>query len=318
MRNHTATHLLHAALRRVLGKHARQAGSLVAPDRLRFDFTHPHAMTPAELEQVEQLVNEAILANYPLVIDHKTRESAIEEGAMALFGETYAETVRTISIGDRERLSYELCGGTHVDETGVIGPFVLLGEGSVAAGIRRIEALTGRGALRHLQSRSETLAQVAAQLDTTPDRVNARLNDVLESFEELRREHASMRNRAAVAQYRASQVDRVADISVVAAEIKDAESEIMRALADTFRRDHPSGVAVFATTSESSVYLLATVSDDLVARGLHAGDLVKQIAAIVGGGGGGKATLAQAGGKNPEALPQALAAVTPWVQARAG
>ena len=157
MRNHTATHLLHASLRLVLGDHARQAGSLVAPDRLRFDFNHTQAMSKGELERVQALVNQAVLTNYELDIRERPRDEAIGEGAMALFGETYGETVRTITIGDVRRFSYELCGGTHVPETGVIGPFLILSEGSVAAGVRRIEAVTGRAALALIQDERSML-----------------------------------------------------------------------------------------------------------------------------------------------------------------
>jgi alanyl-tRNA synthetase len=179
MRNHTATHLLHAALRTVLGEHARQAGSLVAPDRLRFDFSHGQPLTPEELERVQRLVTEAILENAPLTIVEKPRRQAEAEGAMALFGETYGDTVRTISIGSPARFSYELCGGTHVPATGVIGPFVIVREESVGAGIRRIEAQTGREAQAYLERTSGTLQRVAALLETTPERADAQLEALL-------------------------------------------------------------------------------------------------------------------------------------------
>jgi alanyl-tRNA synthetase len=314
MRNHTATHLLHAALRQVLGEHVRQAGSLVAPDRLRFDFTHPEAMTVEQVKQVEQMVNEAILSNYELKIEHKPRKVAIEEGAMALFGETYGEIVRTVSIGDEERISYELCGGTHVESTGAIGSFLILSEGSVAAGIRRIEAITGRGAQRVIQSRLSALKRVAEKLDASPDTLEAKVSDLLDKRAQLEREIRRYRESEAVTYYEALKPTEVAGVRLITGTIPNADNDILRRLADRFRAKHPSGVIVLASTVEKQTVIVAAVSADLVDRGLDAGELVDEAAAIVGGGGGGKPTLAQAGGKNPEKLPEALAMVPNWIE----
>jgi alanyl-tRNA synthetase len=314
MRNHTATHLLHASLRVVLGEHVRQAGSLVAADRLRFDFTHPEAMTAAELELVERRVNEEILGNLPLDIQAKPRQEAIDEGAMALFGETYGETVRTVSIGGVQRISYELCGGTHVPETGVIGPFLILSEGSVASGIRRIEAVTGRGALSAMQSRLRTLGRLAARLGVGPEGVEDRVASLLDEREALARQAAALRDQRALAAYEGLRPQEVAGVVVVAGLIPDTEADALRRLADRFRADHPSGVAVLASAPEGKPVLIAAVSQDLVARGLHAGNLVKEVAKLVGGGGGGKAEMAQAGGKDASRLPEALAQVPEWVR----
>ena len=314
MRNHTATHLLHAALRAVLGSHARQAGSLVAPDRLRFDFTHPEPMTAPQIERVERLVNENILANYPLAIGHEPREQAIRQGAMALFGEAYGETVRTIRIGEPQPISYELCGGTHVQETSVIGTFLITGESSVAAGIRRIEAVSGRGALDLIRERFLTLQRITEQLQTSSTEAGARLAGLLEERDRLERELGRLRETQAVEHFRSLAPQAVDGIPVLAGLIPDATAESLRALVDRFRSDHPSGVAVLASAVDNRPIIVAAVTQDLVARGLHAGELVKAVAQLVGGGGGGRPTLAQAGGKDPSQLPTALALVAAWVE----
>ena len=314
MRNHTATHLLHATLRQVLGAHVRQAGSLVAPDRLRFDFTHPEGMTSEQIAKVEQLVNEAILNDYELQIEHETRDDAVAQGAMALFGETYGETVRTVSIGGEERLSYELCGGTHVDHTGAIGSFLILSEGSVASGIRRIEALTGRGAQKVIQSRLDALNRIAAKLDTDPDKIETKLDDLLEKHVNLERDLMRYREREAVVYYEALQPMDVAGVHILTGTIPDGDADVLRRLTDRFRVKHSNGVIVLASTIEDRAVLVAAISQDLIDRGLDAAELVDDVAAIVGGRGGGKPTLAQAGGKDPEKLPDALAIVPDWVK----
>jgi alanyl-tRNA synthetase len=314
MRNHTATHLLHAALRQVLGGHARQAGSLVAPDRLRFDFNHPNAMTPEEIEQVERLVNEHVLSNFPVQVVHQAREEAIRQGAMALFGEAYGATVRTIQIGEPERISYELCGGTHLAETGVIGTFLITSESSVAAGIRRIEAVTGRGALELIREQTRTLRQLAAQLEATPAEAVDRVAGLLGDRQRLLRELDRVRGSQAVEHFQRLSPQAVDGVPVLAGLIPNANADSLRALVDRFRSDHPSGVAVLASTLDNRPIIIAAVTQDLVARGLHAGELVKAVAELVGGGGGGKPTLAQAGGKDPTRLPAALASVPAWVE----
>jgi alanyl-tRNA synthetase len=319
MRNHTATHLLHAALRRVLGEHARQAGSLVAPDRLRFDFTHPHAMTANEIVQIEALVNEAVLENYPLEIVERPRDQAIAEGALALFGETYGERVRTITIGHSgERVSYELCGGTHVPETGVIGTFLITSEGSVAAGIRRIEAVTGRGALQLIRSRLQSLQSAADRLGSTPESVPERIESLLQENNRFAKEAAAARTQSAQVVFEDLRPVMIGEIAVLAAILPEADADTLRSLADQFRTKHTPGVAVLASVSEERPVIIAALTQDLVARGWKAGDLVKEVAQVVGGSGGGKPMLAQAGGKDPSALPAALARVVPWVQARIG
>ncbi len=229
MRNHTATHLLHAALHRVLGEHARQAGSLVAPDRLRFDFNHPQAMTPDEIARVETLVNEAVLENYPLEIVERPREQAIAEGAMALFGETYGERVRTITIGRAgQRMSYELCGGTHVPETGVIGVFLITSEGSVAAGIRRIEAVTGRGALQRIRTRLHSLESAAERLATTPESVPDRVEALLGEKDRLLKELGASKAQAAQAALEALTPTMIGGVPVLTALLPEADADTLR------------------------------------------------------------------------------------------
>ena len=314
MRNHTATHLLHGALHVVLGEHARQAGSLVAPDRLRFDFTHPEAVTPDELVQIERWVVDAILANYELVIQHQSQKEAIDSGAMALFGETYGEQVRTISIGGDKKISYELCGGTHVPETGVIGPFLIISEGSVAAGIRRIEAVTGFKAQERIREQLAQLKRISDALGVPTEELDDRIMSLIDERDDFEKRVSSMRNVAAMAAYRALKPSEVGGIPFLTAHFEDADPEILRSLTDRFREDNPTGVAVFSTSSEDKPLFIAAVSEDLVARGLHAGNLVKEVSKIVGGGGGGKPDLAQAGGNDMTRLDDALDSVSTWIE----
>ena len=316
MRNHTATHLLHAGLQRVLGPHARQAGSLVAPDRLRFDFNHPRAVTAEELRRVEDLVNHAILENYKLEIRQKPREEAISDGAMALFGENYGETVRTIRIGDKDRFSYELCGGTHVPDTGIIGPFIIASESSVAAGIRRIEAVTGRGALALIRERLAALERIAAAIGASPEDAANRVEALVEESHRLERQMGQARDKMADASFEGLSPQVVGGVPVMTGQLPEADADSLRRLVDRFRQAHPSGVVVLASVLDGRAVIVAAVSGDLVARGLHAGELVKSVAADVGGSGGGKPTLAQAGGKDPTRLPQALLRVPEWVASR--
>lgn len=314
IRNHTATHLLHAALRRVLGDHVRQAGSLVAPDRLRFDFTHSQAMTVEENEQVEQMVNDAIFANHEIRIRSKPRSEAVAEGAMALFGETYGETVRTVSIGDEQRISYELCAGTHVKDTSKIGTFLITNESSVAAGIRRIEAVTARGAQSLIHRRLSVLNRLAERLGASPEVVEARLDALLEKRDSLEREIRQQREQITLSQFQALRTKEYDGVPILTGNIPNADVDLLRRMTDRFHERHPSGVVVLASVSDKRPLIVAAVSKDLVARGLHAGELVKAVAKVVGGGGGGKPTMAQAGGRNPDKLPEALAVVPEWVK----
>ena len=297
MRNHTATHLLHKALHEILGDHARQAGSLVSPTHLRFDFTQPDSMTPEQIERVEKMVNEAIAADMPVVKVTKSLDEAKREGAMALFGEKYGEIVRTISILESDSLlpektdskySFELCGGTHIDRTSDIGAFIIVSESSAAAGIRRIEAVTGRGAYELITKRFKTLKQTAGALKSSVEEVPAKVESLQEEISDLKKELANLRAQSALSTFnlQLSDLQLVKDINVLALEIPDSNVDTLRLLADKFREKYPKeGVAVLATGST----VIAVVTEDLVKRGLKAGDVIQSI----GGKGGGRPNLAQ-------------------------
>lgn len=316
MRNHTATHLLHAALQRILGDHARQAGSLVAPDRLRFDFTHSEALSELELEQIEEFVNRAILENHDLSIEIKNTREAMAEGAMALFGETYGDEVRTISIGEVERISYELCGGTHVPSTGVIGTFLIVSEGSVAAGIRRIEAISGKAALEQVIRQRSLIRDVSDQLSASQDTVADRVNAILGERDSLSREISKLKQKLALANFHSQEIRDVDGVAVLTATFADLDMDGLRQLTDVFRSENNTGVVVLASVREGRPLLVAAVTQDLVERGFNATELIKVVAEKVGGSGGGKAHLAQAGGKDFRKLPEALAQVEGWVKSK--
>jgi alanyl-tRNA synthetase len=312
MRNHTATHLLHSELRYVLGDHVHQAGSLVAPDRLRFDFTHPAMMTQEELAAVSHSVNAAILANYPVEIVFTDYRKAVSEGAMALFGEKYGDVVRTLRIGSPgEPFSYELCGGTHVHETAEIGLFHIISESSVGAGVRRIEAVTGRGAYELAEKRLGQLETIAAYLGVPADQVDRRVLSLLEEAQDAQKEVARLRRLLAQRDFEAvmATVQHVDGVPVLAARVEAADADTLREMSDWFRQRVGSGVVVLGAAMEGRPSFVAAVTPDLVQRGLDAGRLVKAVARVVGGGGGGKPTLAQAGGRDMGRLKEALAQV---------
>jgi alanyl-tRNA synthetase len=311
MRNHTATHLLHSELRYVLGDHVRQAGSLVAPERLRFDFTHHGMLTQEQLEAVARSVNEAILANYPVHVQYLPREQAVAEGAMALFGEKYGEVVRAIRIGEPEVFSYELCGGTHVPETADIGPFIIVSEEAAAAGVRRVEAVTGRAALDLIQRRLGALDNVATYLKANPADVDRKVLALLDEHQAAQKEIARLRRELAQRELETllDRMEQVDNVSVLSGAIRQVDADTLREMTDWFRARVPSGVVVLGSVFENRPHFVASVTEDLVKRGLDAGKIVKAIAKVVGGGGGGKPTLAQAGGKDSSRLNEALAQV---------
>ncbi|MBG6078763.1 alanyl-tRNA synthetase [Rubrivivax gelatinosus] len=316
IRNHSATHLMHKALREVLGGHVQQKGSLVTPERTRFDFAHNAPVTEAQIAEVEALVNAEILQNHATAARTMAIDEAQKLGAMMLFGEKYGETVRVLDIGG----SRELCGGTHVQRTGDIGLFKIVAEGGVAAGIRRVEAVTGDNALAYLQQLEGSLGGVAATLKVTPAEVPARVDAVLEQLRALEKEITALKGRLASAQgdeLLASAVD-VKGIKVLAATLAGADAKALRETMDKLKDKLKSAAIVLAAVDGAKVQLAAGVTADLVAGGkLKAGELVNFVAGQVGGKGGGKPDLAMAGGTDAAALPQALASVAGWVGERA-
>ena len=317
MRNHTGTHLLHAALRYVLGDKVHQSGSVVDPERMRFDFNYHQAVSKTDLLKIEERVNQLIAEEYPVQKTIKTLDQAKAEGATALFGEKYGQTVRTIEVADeRGRVSYELCGGTHVDNTAEIGSFYILSEASVAAGIRRIEAVTGLGAYHYARENINHLNQVASHLQSSPADVFNKVEALEAELKQTNRELDQVRIEVANQAFK-QKMDDVREISgvpVLSALIPNADVDALRSLADQFRQKHPSGVVVLGTVINEKPSLIAAVTPDLISRGLKAGDLIKRVALVVGGGGGGRPDMAQAGGKDPAKLPEALAQVESYIQ----
>ncbi len=315
--NHSATHLLHAALRKILGGHVLQKGSLVAPDRLRFDFSHTQAVTPQELESIEDLVNAEIRRNSAAKIDHLPYDAAIRSGAMALFGEKYGDMVRVLRFGD---FSTELCGGTHVSRTGDIGLLRITSEGGIASGIRRIEAVTGAGALAAVRSTDAKLKLVTAALRATPADVEEKIAQLLERQKKLERELTSLKSKLATGHRTdlAEGAVHVHGAQVVATSIDGADAQALREAVDSLKGRLGSAVIVLGTvTGDGKVSLVAGVTADLTSK-IRAGDLVGQIATIVGGRGGGRPDFAQAGGNDPARLEAALAAVHSLVAAKLG
>ena len=307
-RNHTATHLLHAALRQVLGQHVKQAGSLVAPDRLRFDFVHVSAVTREQLLEIERIVNEQILRNTAVQTDVKNTQEAIAAGAMALFGEKYGDHVRVVSVPG---FSVELCGGTHVRATGDIGLFAIVSEGGVAAGVRRIEAITGLDSLTSFQRQRDELGVLAAALNTRPGELAARIGALQDEGKRLVRELQQAKMKAALAPTGPGSpegdVAEVAGVKLVARQVTGLDKDGLRALVDQHRGQIKSGVVVLASPSDGKVSIVVGVTPDLTKKA-PAGQIVKQLAPIVGGGGGGRPDFAEAGGKDPSKIGELLAA----------
>ena len=306
-RNHTATHLLHAALRQVLGPHVKQAGSLVAPDRLRFDFVHFSAVSADELLRIERLVNEHIVRNTPVETAVKNTQEAIATGAMALFGEKYGDRVRVVTVPG---FSVELCGGTHVRATGDIGPFFITEESGVAAGVRRIEAITGLGAYSYARERLAQFDEAVRLLNTKPQELPQAVEAQLSAVARLRKDVQQLKTKLALGGGGAAGDDRRTEIdgvTLIARQVADVDKESLRSLADTLKSRMTSGIVVLAAPSpEGKVTIIATVTPDLTKRA-PAGQLVKQLAPIVGGGGGGRPDFAEAGGKDASKIPEMLA-----------
>ena len=305
-RNHSATHLLQRALRQVLGSHVEQAGSSVNEYRLRFDFTHFSAMTKEELKQVEEIVNEQIMNCLPVRAENMPIEEARKTGAAALFGEKYGDIVRVVSMGD---FSKEFCGGTHVDNTGVITAFKIVSETGVAAGVRRIEALTSKGLLRYYDELEARLERCGKLLKTTPDKVEERLTHMLAENKELHSEVESLKSKLARESMGdvTDQVTEVKGMKFLAAQAPGADMNGLRDLGDQLKDKLGDCVIVLASDTDGKVNLMATATEGAIKAGAHAGNLIKAIASCVGGGGGGRPNMAQAGGKNPAGIGEALA-----------
>ncbi len=307
MRNHTATHLTHAALRKVLGTHVKQAGSVVDPGRLRFDFSHYTAMDADEITEVERLVNDEILRNTSVTTEVMALDAAIETGAMALFGEKYGERVRVVQVPG---FSTELCGGTHVQRTGDIGLLKVVHESSISAGVRRIEAITGAGALRRFQETANAVATASSMLKTKESELLDQIEKLLAQQKAVEKELAQLREKAAVAQARdvEAQAREIGGVRVLAARVHGMDRAQMRNMADSLRNKWGSGVVVLASVAEGNVAIVAAVTKDLTAK-VHAGKLAGAVAQSTGGKGGGRPDLAEAGGKDASALPAALDSV---------
>jgi alanyl-tRNA synthetase len=313
MRNHSATHLMHKALRAVLGNHVQQKGSLVDPERTRFDFSHDSAMTPEEIRRVEAMVNAEILANAATTARIMKHDEAIKSGAMAFFGDKYGDEVRVLDIGS----SRELCGGTHVKRTGDIGFFKVMSEGGIAAGVRRIEATTGEGALAWVQGQEAMLNQAASALKAPPQEVGQKIAQIVENVKGLEKELARFKSKLA-----ASQGDELADsavdvkgVKVLAAKLEGADAKALRETMDKLKDKLRTAAIVLAAVNDGKVALIAGVTADATAR-VKAGDLVNHVAQQVGGKGGGRPDMAQAGGTEPAKLPAALDSVRGWLEQR--
>ena len=304
-RNHSATHLLQKALRTVLGTHVEQAGSSVNEDRLRFDFTHFSAMTPEELKKVEDIVNEKIAAALPVIVKNMPIEEAKKTGAQALFGEKYGDIVRVVNMGD---FSIEFCGGTHVQNTSEIAAFKILSETGVAAGVRRIEALTSEGLMRYYDELEEKLKNAAHLLKATPDSLADKITHLMSENKALHSEVESLKSRMAQDAVGdvLDQVKEVKGVKLLAAEVDGVDMNGLRDLGDQLKEKLGDGVVVLASANDGKVSLMATATDGAMKKGAHAGNLVKGIAGCVGGGGGGRPNMAQAGGKNPAGIKDAL------------
>ena len=305
-KNHSATHLLQKALRAVLGSHVEQAGSYNDKDRLRFDFSHFQAMTPEEIAEVEEIVNKEIAAGLPVVTQIMTVDEAKKTGAMALFGEKYGEKVRVVSMGDFSR---EFCAGTHVSNTGDIKTFKIISETGVAAGVRRIEAITGNNVLKYYQEEEQTLLEAAKAAKADPHKLVERIHALLDEVKALSSENEKLKDQIAKSEVAdvMSQVEETGAFKVLPVSVKDVDMNALRTLGDDLKEKIGSGIVILASDMGGKVNLIVTATDDAVKAGAHAGKIIKEAAALVGGGGGGRPNMAQAGGKNPAGIADALA-----------
>lgn len=312
-KNHTATHLLHQALKDVIGAHANQAGSLVSADRLRFDFTNMQGLTSEELQRIEAIVNEKIWASIPVEVFEKSIEEAKQMGAMALFSEKYGETVRVVKAGD---YSIELCGGCHVSNTSEIGLFKIISESGIGAGTRRIEAVTGKGAYQYMNSFIERFAAVSETLKTKPALLEERVEGILDELKEAHRENDSLKSKLSHLKMKeiVNNTREVAGITVLTANLVDVDMNHLRQMVDEFKQQLSSAVIVLASAVDGKVAISCGVTPDYVKQGVHAGKIVKEVATICGGGGGGRPDMAQAGAKDAAKIEEALKNVDEWLK----
>lgn len=304
-RNHTATHLLHKALKNVLGDHVNQAGSLVTPERLRFDFTHFSAIEPEQLDRIEKEINEKILENIPVTVEEMPVEEARKSGAMALFGEKYKDMVRVVSVGS---YSKELCGGTHLKFTGQAGLFKILGESGISAGVRRIEALTGFNALAYFKSREDMLKKAAEAAKSTPEELQHKIENLSDEIKHLKKEIEQLNSKMLKGSLDSiiAGAQDVKGLKIVAARMGDMDMNALRNASDSIRDKLGSGVVILVSSKDEKVNLIVSATQDAVSRGIHCGQIIKEAAAACGGGGGGRPDMAQAGGKNPAGMDEAL------------
>lgn len=304
-RNHTATHLLHAALKQVLGTHVNQSGSFVSPERLRFDFSHFSQVTPEQLVEIERLVHQAILENISVSIVETNQNAAKEMGAVALFGEKYGESVRVVLVGD---VSKELCGGSHVVSTAEIGLFKIVSEAGIGSGIRRIEAVTGKGAIEYVNSREQLLVSAATILKSRPEEIVLKVDNVVARVKELEHELTELTSKLAQGEVEAllANSQEINGVQVVVGKVSINDADGLRTVADMVRNRLTCGIVTLGSINGDKVNFVAMVTKEAIAKGVHAGNIVKEVSKITGGGGGGRPDMAQAGGKNPEKLADAL------------
>ena len=316
-KNHSATHLLQKALKLVLGNHVEQAGSYVDAERLRFDFTHFQAMTPEEIEKVEALVNEQIENGLDVVTEEMSLEDAKKTGAMALFGEKYGDKVRVVSMGD---YSIELCGGTHVSNTSIISYFKIISESGISAGVRRIEALTGTGLMKHYADVEKKLHEAAKVAKTEPNNLVKRIETLNEEIKALSSENEKLKAKMANASVGdvMSQVVEVNGVKLLATKVADVDMNGLRNLGDQLKDKMGGGVVVLVSTTGDKANVIVMADDDAISKGAHAGNMIKEIAKLVGGGGGGRPNMAQAGGKNPAGVDEAVAKAKEILEAQIG
>ncbi len=320
MRNHTATHLLHKSLRDVLGNHVQQRGSLVAPDVLRFDFSHNEKVQPADLRRIEKQVNEMIMENEPVMIVEKPLDEARREGAMALFGEKYGSTVRTVTVPSKidPLYSYELCGGTHVEMTGQIGNFIITREESTGSGVRRVLALTGHSAQSYIQDRLSVLDRVASNLNTDPVELSSKVEALREEVKALQKQLAELEQSKAddVIKDLMAAVEEVNGATILTAQVDTDDGDLLSWMVDRCREHITSGAVVLGAEIDGKARLVAKVTPDMIDKGIKAGEIIRQSAGRVGGGGGGRPDFASAGGKNPAGIPDAIQLANELIKAK--